>query len=174
MTAPINQAEAITNLQRYLRRIGFKSSGGNTVPIDGIFDSATREALAEFQSSAGLSPTGIADKETWDALFRQYSAVTQDQRERSGLYIFPDTPKGYTVTAGDTMTLVRIIQLLLLELRAAYDIFEDVTESGTYDTRTQKAIRDFQEINGLTPTGEVDETTWNRIVREYASLQKRE
>ena len=174
MTAPINQAEAITNLQRYLRRIGFKNSGGNTVPIDGIFDSATREALMDFQRSAGLSPTGIADKETWDALFRQYSAVTQDQRERSGLYIFPDAPKGYRVSAGDTLTLVRIIQLLLLELRATYDIFEDVSESGTFDARTQQAIRDFQEINGLSPTGEVDEATWNRIVREYANLQKRE
>ena len=59
MTAPINQAEAITNLQRYLRRIGFKNSGGNTVPIDGIFDSATREALMDFQRSAGLSPTEL-------------------------------------------------------------------------------------------------------------------
>ena len=78
------------------------------------------------------------------------------------------------MSAGDTLTLVRIIQLLLLELRATYDIFEDVSESGTFDARTQQAIRDFQEINGLSPTGEVDEATWNRIVREYANLQKRE
>ena len=174
MTTPINEKQAIINLQKYLRRVSFDRSGGNTVPLDGIFDTATKKALEDFQRSAGLPVTGIADKQTWDILFEEYMHQTKNERESGGLYIFPQTPENYTVSLGDTLTLVRIIQLLLLELRAAYDIFEDVTESGTFDVGTKEAIKAFQRINGLPPTGEVDETTWNRIVREYANLEKRE
>ena len=55
-----------------------------------------------------------------------------------------------------------------------YDIFEDITESGTFDAKTSDAVREFQIINGLPPTGNVDKATWNRIVREYSNLKKRD
>ncbi len=168
----LNQAQAITNLQRYLRRLSYGESGQNKVPIDGIFGSATQQALTDFQRAMGLPATGIADKQTWDTLFDEYTKDTENERGRRGLYIFPQNPKGYEVSAGDTLTLVRIIQLLLLELSVTYDIFEDIAESGTYDANTEKAITDFQRINGLPPTGKVDERTWNRIVREYSNLEK--
>lgn len=174
MDTQINELQAITNLQRYLRRINFDRGGNNTVPIDGIFDTATRDAVMNFQKQSGFPVTGIADKQTWDAIYGEYRRLTRNQRELEGLYIFPQTPENYSVSLGDTLTLVRIIQLLLLELRSAYDIFEDVTESGTFDINTQNAIKEFQRINGFEETGEVDERTWNRIVREYANLEKRE
>ncbi|MBE6535376.1 MAG: hypothetical protein E7677_01970 [Ruminococcaceae bacterium] len=169
-----NRREAITNLQKYLRRLAASPERANTIPIDGIFESATREALIDFQRQMGLDATGIADKRTWDILYKEYLDATRDEREMQGLYFFPSLPIGYTVALGDTLTLVRIIQLLLLELRASYDIFEDVVESGTFDTATSDAIRDFQRINGLPETGEVDIRTWNRIVREYSNIDKRE
>ncbi len=173
MAAPINQKEAITNLQRYLRRLSFEGLNGNRVPIDGIFDDTTREALMEFQRSQGLPMTGIADKVTWDTLFSEYRKATDDERNAELLNPFPSAPQDYTVRLGDTLTLVSIIQLLLLELRATYDIFEDITESGTFDEASEEAIRMFQLKNGLTPTGEVDRATWNRIVREYSNLELR-
>ena len=169
-----NSREAITNLQKYLRRLAASPDRANTIPIDGIFDSATRNALIEFQGVMGLPKTGVADKKTWDTLYSEYLNATRNEREMQGLYFFPSLPTGYTVALGDTLTLVRIIQLLLLELRASYDIFEDVVESGTFDAATSDAIRDFQRINGLPETGEVDIRTWNRIVREYSNIDKRE
>ncbi len=171
MTEQLNRTEAIKNLQRYLRAVGESEGQLNRVPIDGIFDTATRDALTEFQRSVGLPATGVADKDTWDVLFDEYLRVTEPERTRRGLYFFPENPQGYEVSAGDTLTLVRIIQLLLLELRLTYDIFEDITESGTYDAATEAAIKDFQRINLLPVTGRVDERTWNRIVREYSNLR---
>ncbi len=164
------RTEAVRNLQRYLRTVGEARGTVNAVPIDGIFDTATRDALILFQRSAGLEATGIADKATWDALYGEYLRSTELERGRKGLYFFPQAPVGYEVSSGDTLTLVRIIQLLLLELRATYDIFEDIVESGTYDAATEEAIRNFQRINGLMPTGRVDELTWNKIVKEYSNL----
>ena len=174
MATPLNQKQAITNLQRYLRRVSFEKDAENRVPVDGIFDSVTREALMDFQADEGLPVTGIADRQTWDALFDRYTYLTRNELTAQGLYPFPKNPPDYAVSAGDTLLLVSIIQLLLLELRAVYDIFEDVAQSGTYDAQTQEAIRKFQQINGLDATGEVDEVTWNAIVREYSNLESRE
>ena len=174
MAEPLNRREAITNLQRYLRRLSFEGLEGERVPVDGIFDSATGNAVAEFQRTHGLPVTGVADKATWDAIFEEYMRVTDGERNTQGLYFFPDNPPDYAVSAGDTLMLVRIIQMLLLELRAAYDVFEDITESGTYDGATVEGVREFQKINGLPPTGEVDRATWNRIVREYSNIHQRE
>ncbi len=169
---PLNEEQAITNLQRYLRRLSYEGLGGNRVPIDGIFDRDTRDALMLFQQNIGLPATGIADKQTWDMLYKEYQRVTDEEKNSRGLFLFPKKPTDYEVTLGDTLFLVNIIQLLLLELRATYDIFEDIVESGTYDEATEKAIRDFQRINLLPETGKVDEATWNRIVREYSNLDR--
>ncbi|MBO7309783.1 MAG: peptidoglycan-binding protein [Clostridia bacterium] len=174
MATPINKEQAITNLQRYLRRLSYEGLDGKRVPIDGILGSTTREALSEFQRAEGLPVTGTADKRTWDAIFEEYSLVTQNERLAECLDPFPKNPPDYSVSLGDTLTLVSIIQLLLLELRATYDIFEDISESGVFDEQTEQAVREFQLKNGLPPTGKVDRTTWNRIVREYSSLELRE
>lgn len=174
MDAPINQKQAVTNLQRYLRRLSYEYPEVVRVPIDGIFDDATRDALSEFQGIKGLPVTGVADKRTWDSLFSEYKRITEDERNIQGLYPFPDLPRDYTVSLGDTLTLVRIIQILLSELKVTYDIFEDIAESGTFDDKTQEAVRQFQLINGLPATGEVNKATWNRIVREYSNLKNRD
>lgn len=174
MNVHIDQKQAVTNLQRYLRRLSYEYLEGQRVPIDGIFDSATKNALSEFQRVNGLPVTGVADKLTWDSLFAEYQRVTEDERSSEGLYPFPDLPLNYAVSLGDTLTLVRIIQILLSELSVTYDIFEDITESGTFDAKTEEAVRRFQEINGLPRTGNVDKATWNRIVREYSNLKKRD
>ena len=170
MAQPTNQKEAISNLQRYLRRLSYGGLEGDRAPIDGIFDTATRNALIRFQQSVGLPETGIADKLTWDTLFDEYSRAVRSEKESLGLFIFPSSPKNYEVSPGEAWLLVNMIQLLLLELRAVYGIFEDITESGVYDKATEDAIREFQRINLLPETGRVDETTWNRIVREYSNL----
>ena len=174
MDAPINQKQAITNLQRYLRRLSYEYLSTPRVPIDGIFGESTKNALSEFQRENGLDVTGVADKRTWDSLFSEYQRVTEAERLSQGLYPFPDLPSDYAVSLGDTLTLVRIIQILLSELQVTYDIFEDITESGTFDAKTSDAVREFQIINGLPPTGSVDKATWNRIVREYSNLKKRD
>jgi len=50
-------------LQAMLNRLGF-----NAGPADGIFGTRTRDGLIRFQTSAGLTPDGIAGPKTWAAL----------------------------------------------------------------------------------------------------------
>ena len=171
----VNRAQAVTNLQRYLRRLSFEEEpiSYQRPPIDGIYDSATEDAVANFQRRHGIPATGIADKLTWDMIFQEYLRVTEEERFSKELSIFPDAPTDYAISRGDALTLVRILQLLLLELRVTYDAFEDIVENGIFDDRTEAAIKEFQQANLLPVTGEVDRATWNRIIREYANLALR-
>jgi peptidoglycan hydrolase-like protein with peptidoglycan-binding domain len=171
MTEIQNTAEATRNLQKYLRRLSFEESGPKRVAIDGVFEDNTRQSLISFQKSAGLEPTGVADKETWDALFSEYSALIERDFEEE-LSLFPPLPRDYSFGYGDRFLLVKILQLLLIELSLTYDAFENITENGIFDSDTEAAIRAFQRINLLDESGRVDRKTWSRIVREYENLDK--
>lgn len=52
------------------------------VPITGVYDPQTEEAVRTVQQFSGLEPTGILDKQTWKALVLHYGSAA-DQLERS-------------------------------------------------------------------------------------------
>ena len=171
MEEHITRRDAIINIQTYLRKLGYTGVGGVPVPIDGIFESVTEEAVTAFQRSNGLLPSGIVDKTTWDLLYTLYSERIRDELEARGIFPFPDTPEDYAVTVGTRSSLVTVIQLLLDELETKYDGFADIAVDGVYSEDTARAVRLFQQINMLDPSGNVDKRTWNRLVREYSNLQ---
>jgi len=69
--------------------------------------------------------------------------------------------RGFTVTA---------LQYILQELEALYGGMRDVTLSGTYDRATEDAVREFQRVNRLPETGEVDLLTWNLLADQHNLL----
>ena len=46
--------------------------------LNGVFDSATRRAIEDFQRVNGLEPNGIIDKKTWNALAAAYNKYIAD------------------------------------------------------------------------------------------------
>lgn len=162
-----NERVAIANLQRYLRQLAYFDETLGEVPIDGIFDSATEEALRAFQEGAGLPPTGRADFVTWEALFAAYLQSIEERSAPSRIAHFPRLPENYTIEIGDVQFLVRIIQNALQELSAIYDDIGEVPQSGEYDEATAAAVRMFQQKHGLPPTGAVDRRTWNALADAY-------
>ena len=171
MDEHITRRDAILNIQTYLRKLGYTGNGGIPVPLDSIYDSVTKEAVTSFQRANGIFPSGIVNKITWDLLYLQYTQKIGDELEARGIFPFPSTPTDYEVSIGTSSALVAIIQLLLDELEVKYDVFENIKIDGVYDESTAQAIRRFQEISGLDPTGSVNRSTWNRLVRECSNLQ---
>ncbi len=55
-----------------------------TLPLNGTLDSPTSQALAAFQTLAGLSPTGQLDKLTWRHLVQQYVAGANRRNRTDG------------------------------------------------------------------------------------------
>ena len=166
MAEPFTKPDAVRNLQRYLRRLSYEGIGILPVPVDGIFASRTEEALSEFQRFAGLSPTGIADRITWDALFAEYTRLLARDR-RVPVDFFHTIPEDYEPVMGERHALITLLQFMLSELTLVYDAYPPLTLSGVYDEETEDAVRLFQGIHGLPATGRADRLTRNRLSEEY-------
>lgn len=164
-----NEREAIRNLQRYLRQLSFFDRDIPTVPIDGIFDSSTKEALTAFQRKYGLEPSGTANIETWNALYAAYLSSIDQNSPPLPLPLFPREPQDYAILLGAESFLVMAVQYILNELailNGGADTLP-ITQTGVYDDDTENAVKKFQEQNGLRSTGNTDMQTWNMMVKLF-------
>lgn len=161
------QREAVQNLQRYLRRLSYENNDILPVPVDGIFDTQTEAALSEFQKMNGLPVTGVADAETWNRLFEEYTRLRIEDDRHVPLDFFPSVPEHYEPVDGERHAFISLLQFMLGELSLVYDAYAVPTVNGMYDTETAEAVAVFQKIQGLPPTGRLNRHTWNRLSEEY-------
>lgn len=169
----VNETEAITNLQRYLRQLSHTDSDIPPVPIDGIFGEATADALTAFQRKNGLLPNGMANRATWDMLFAEYLRSVDENKQPLLLPLFPRVPNDYSVRPGNESFLVRTIQYILGELLITYGIMNESVppeQTGIYDAATENLVKSFQLQNGIAATGNTDKTTWDRLVTLFEKM----
>ncbi len=166
------EEDAIRNLQRYLRQLSYTESDIPPLPIDGIFDSATREALRAYQIKNGLEATGIADRETWDSLYESYLRSLERYSPPSAFSPFPRVPDGYALKEGDISFAVAAVQFLLNEISQILDTLDVIEIDGIYGEETASAVREFQQAHSLDVTGAVDKRTWDNLVNIYENYGK--
>ncbi len=166
-TPKTNEQEAIRNLQRYLRQLSYVDNRIPAPPIDGIYDTGTRDALRAFQRTEALAETGVVDAATWELLFERYEESLVREGAPVPIAQFPRLSPGYALREGDESFLVRLIQYALGELDLIYEGLGDVPQTGIYDEETMEAVRSFQRRHGLPQTGEVDRTTWDALATTY-------
>ena len=169
---PLNYEDAVRNLQRYLRTISFYDDRITRVPIDGIYDTDTRKAVSEFQATRGLTPIGIVDKKTFDMIFKEFSQIVEANDRSNNINLFPNAPQNYEAAIGEESSFVAIIQLILRELSIIYDSIPDTQITGIFDQVTEDAIKEFQRLSGLSPTGKVNLQTWNRLIRDFSNYAR--
>ena len=162
-----NEQEAIRNLQRYLRQLSYVNDKIPTPPIDGIYDTATRDAVRAFQREERLPDTGAVDTATWELLFKRYEESLRREDAPVPLVQFPRISPGYALREGDESFLIRLVQYALGELDLIYKGLDDVPQTGVYDAATAEAVRGFQRRHALPETGEVDRTTWDALATTY-------
>ena len=161
------EREARRNIQRYLRQLSYFEPTIPAPPIDGVEGADTTAAIKAFQKLEGLKDTGTVDDATFDLLFAAYLASIEEHTLPDGMFPFPCIPEGYTLTPGSSAPIVRLVQFMLREISAIYDMTENVIESGVYDTATSEAVGDLQYRNLLPVTGSMDKSTWNALARAY-------
>ncbi|MBE6788122.1 MAG: spore cortex-lytic protein [Ruminococcaceae bacterium] len=81
---------------------------------------------------------------------------------------YPGTPIGI----GDTGKYPSVIQIELNRISTNYPKIPKIEVDGRYGEQTAEAVRTFQEIFNLNPTGIVDKDTWYRLVRIYISVKR--
>ena len=85
--------------------------------------------------------------------------------KRNGIVPYPNT-ENYSVADGERSELVFISQLMLNAVRLNYDLPE-LTVSGIYDEATADSVKEYQRINLLPVTGEIDPVTWDLLADDY-------
>ena len=167
MTNPSYEREAIRNLQRYLRHLSYFDEDIPPLPLSGLWDPNTREALIAFQRKNQLPPTGTADERTWTLLYDQYRRSLEEKSPPATMPIFPRLPERSSLRLGDVGFPVTAVQYMLDELTIEFDGLEGVPQNGIYGPETARAVTEFQRRNLLPETGEVDKATWDALVRSY-------
>lgn len=167
MSREITERDAIINLQTYLRAQRLQNPNAPLIAVDGIFDDATKNALIDFQLRNSLAPTGTANRKTFELLYSQYLEINDKSALPDPIIPFPSYPDDYVIKLYEKSFLVSVIQYMLNEIGIIYNVFDAVKISGEYDEETMKTVKDFQERNFLSPTGEVDRKTWSALARIY-------
>ena len=116
---------------------GLLTARGVPSSTDGIFSTATEDAVKAFQTSRGLAPSGIVRATTWAKL------------------IVP-------LATGSTGQAVKALQRQLNEKR-----FAAITVSGYYGGATRAAVIAFQKHMGMTASGKVGPVTWQKLLWHY-------
>lgn len=115
------------------------NSYGYSVDTDGVFGPKTKEAVIAFQKNNGLVQDGIVGRNTWDRL----------------LNINPDK---LVLRRGDRASAVEYLQRILLSY-----LYPISSLDGVFGPETERAVRSFQQENGLTVDGVVGPNTWRAI-----------
>ena len=110
---------------------GLLRAHGSTIAVDGVFGASTRDAVKAFQTTKGLSATGIVRDTTWAKLI-------------VGLH------------PGATGEAVKVVQRELNEKRRA-----GLTVNGVFGTATHNAVMAFQRHVRMTPHGNVGAVTYS-------------
>ncbi|GAA4398106.1 hypothetical protein GCM10023168_03800 [Fodinibacter luteus] len=106
--------------------------------VDGSFGSLTLAAVKKFQTSKGLTATGVVDAKTWNAL---------------ELKVHPLLPHwGTVLKRGSTGTAVKALQKALR-----------LTVDGSFGPATEAAVKSVQAAAKLTQTGVVGTLTWKAV-----------
>lgn len=65
---------------------------------------------------------------------------------------------------------VKIIQIILRKIAEYYNNMPLLIPNGIYGADTKEVVRIFQKIYMLNPTGNVDNKTWNKILKIYRNI----
>jgi len=142
-----DKGDAVTRLTQRLKELGYP------VSVTSKYSDSVVTAISLFQKANGLKVTGEANEKTQKAL---YSV---------GAIAYSDKIKYPTLVRGDRdMALIYTLQQRLKDL-GYYTIKVD----GIFGSGTQRAVRDFQRVNGLTVTGKADSATQTLL---YSSAAK--
>ena len=144
---------AVIEIQRALRVLSAFYPQIDSVSVDGLFGSATRRSVTQFQQVAGLPVTGVVDERTWDTLMDyQRDALTQLAASQIAT---ADTPEG-GFSLGDVNNSIHPIQSSLNEVGFRTENFDPLAVNGVIDPLTDVNVRRLQQVSSLTQTGQLD------------------
>ena len=148
----------------YIAKIGSKepfaaalSRGGSS----GFAEMLPAEAAA--LAAKGLSPYSILAH-----FYGNDIHIIENASVKKCSLQYPEAP----LESGMSGNAVRHIQVQLNRISADYGSLPKITPiDGIYSVETENAVRKFQQIFYLNPSGQVDKATWYKIACKYSRIQ---
>lgn len=129
---------------------------------------ATCEGLSQW-GTVSLANEGLVPYEILQYYYGNDISIVRDAPTQDIEESYP----GYPLRIGSAGNDVDIIQTQLNRIARNYPAIPRITpRNAIYDRETAEAVRKFQEIFNLEPTGEVDKSTWYKIKRFYAAVKR--
>lgn len=136
---PGDTGDEVTRMQNRLKQLGYFTANAT-----GNYYKETTEAIKRFQAQLGLSQTGIANASLLTQLYASnapaYSGSAPAPTDNGGGYT--------TLQRGSKGTEVRNLQKRLIELG-----YMTTKADGDYGSRTENAVKLFQQAVGYTQNG---------------------
>ncbi|MEO6587387.1 MAG: peptidoglycan-binding protein [Knoellia sp.] len=124
------------------------------ITADGSFGPGTETKVKVYQSSKGISPTGVVAASTWAALMGQSSTGTPTTTPTTSTLDTEFTAyKSTVLSTGSRGTAVKVLQAGIGGLAV----------DGAFGQGTAAGVIAFQKSVGLSGTGVVDRATWDKV-----------
>ena len=164
-----DKTPAIKEIQEYLFFLSDKKYESiKRIPIDGVFDKETEDAVIAFQLATSLEPTGIVDYETFTTLYTEYVRVYEEYNEKG--YIFGDG--SFPLQENDQNEDVRALHVMINELRKNYTKIGEVGTGSYFSSRTGDAIEAISKIFLLPKTRKLNKGLYKRMKEEIESIKQ--
>ncbi len=163
-------------LQRQLSRIAKDYPSFGKPEVTGTFDAATEQCVKNFQKQFSLPADGLVGKATWYKISYIYVSVkdlaelTSEGETASGTESSGSWP-GVVLRRGSSGSEVEQVQFWLSELAQFNSALPDLTVDGSFGAATERAVKIFQQEQGLTADGVVGQSTWNALYAAWVSMQ---
>ena len=164
-----NEALAIIQIQRILRDLELLENEYSSVPISGVYENETKDAVMEFQSKYGLEVNGIVDYETWSLMHLIHHNSRYERIGVRRVQLIPSS-KDFEILPGDKNDILYVIQYMLSQISTKYDDFGEIDFTGVYDEATENAIRSFRRKNLFNDTGVIDSAILEALFEEYEGI----
>ena len=160
-------------IQVWLNRVSRNFPAIPKIPAaDGIFDTATENAVRKFQQVFGLEVTGTVNAATWYRITYIYTSVKRlAELDSEGLRFDEISPQfKEELRIGMQSIEVSMLQYYLAVIGAYYEAVMPVEVTGYFGEQTERSVKSFQRVFGLPQTGVVDRATRNDLFRAYQGL----
>ena len=167
---------SVSTLQRQLSRIAKDYPSFGKPEVTGTFDAATEQCVKKFQKQFSLTADGLVGKSTWYKISYIYVSVkdlaelTSEGETATGTESTGTWP-GVVLRRGSTGSEVEQVQFWLSELAQFNSALPNLTVDGNFGAATERAVKIFQQEQGLTADGIVGQATWDALYAAWLDMQ---